>query len=78
MPKITPIDPYKFIKLLFKLGFKPIRQRGLHVVLINNQGARIVVPVHPGMTLKPGLVRLILAEIGLTRDQYFELLERDC
>ena len=78
MPKITPIDPYKFIKLLSKLGFKPTRQRGPHVVLINNQGARIVVPVYPGKKLKPGLVRLILAEIGLTRDQYFELLERDC
>ncbi|MDK2371898.1 MAG: type II toxin-antitoxin system HicA family toxin [Candidatus Korarchaeota archaeon] len=78
MPKITPIDPYKLIKILSKLGFKPIRQRGSHVILVNEQHVRIVVPVHPGKKLKPGLIRVIMAEAGLTREKYFELLERDC
>ena len=78
MPKITPIDPYKLIKLLSKLGFKPIRQRGSHVILVNEQGVRIVVPAHPGKKLKPGLIRFIIAEAGLTREKYFRLLEEDC
>ncbi len=55
MPKITPIDPYKLIKILSKLGFKPIRQRGSHVILVNEQHVRIVVPVHPRKKLKPDL-----------------------
>lgn len=78
MPKINPIDPYKLIKLLNKLGFKPIRQRGSHVVLMNEQGVRIVVPIHPGKKIKPGLIRIILTETGLTREKYFKLLEEDC
>lgn len=68
MPRITPIDPYKLIKLLSKLGFKPIRQRGSHVIPVNPHGVRIVVPVHPGKKIKPGLVRIILAEARLTRE----------
>ena len=78
MPRITPIDPYKLIKLLSKVGFKPIRQRGSHVILINEEGTRIVVPVHPGRKLKPGLIRIIITEAGLTREKYFKLLEEDC
>ena len=78
MPRITPIDPYKLVKLLSKLGFKPLRQRGSHVVLMNKQGARIIVPVHPGKKIKPGLIRIILTEAGLTREKYFKLLEEDC
>ncbi len=78
MPRITPIDPYKLIKLLGKVGFKPIRQRGSHVILINEKGVRIVVPVHPGKKIKPGLIRVIITEARLTREEYFKLLEEDC
>ena len=77
MPRITPIDPYKLIQLLNKLGFKPIRQRGSQVILMNKQGVRIVVPVHLGKKIKPGLIRIILAEAGLTREKYFKLLEEN-
>ena len=77
MPRITPIDPYKLIKLLSKVGFKPIRQRGSHVILVNKEGTRIVVPVHPGKKLKPGLIKIIITEAGLTREEYFKLLEED-
>jgi len=65
---MTPIDPYRLIKLLSKVGFKPTRQRGSHVILINEEGTRIVVPVHPGKELKPGLIRIIIAEAGLSRE----------
>ena len=78
MPKITPIDPYKLIKILNKVGFKPIRQKGSHIILMNEQRTRIVVPVHPGRKLKPSLIRVIIREAGLTREKYFELLEKDC
>ena len=66
MPRITPLDPYKLIKLLGKVGFKPIRQRGSHVILMNEKVVRIIVPVHPGKKIKPGLIRVIIAEAGLT------------
>ncbi len=78
MPKITPIDPCKLIKILSKVGFEPIRQKGSHVIIMNKQRVRIVIPVHPGRKLKPGLIRAIIREAGLTREKYFKLLEEDC
>jgi len=35
---------------------------------VNKEGTRIVVPVHPGNKLKPGLIRIIITEAGLTRE----------
>ncbi len=78
MPRITPIDPYKLIKLLGKLGFKPIRQRGSYVILLNEQNVGMVVPVHPGKKIKPGLIRIILTKARLTGKKYFKLLEENC
>jgi len=45
---------------------------------MNEKGVRIVVPVHPGKKIKPGLIRVIITEAGLTREEYFKLLEEDC
>ncbi|RLI00738.1 hypothetical protein DRO31_08105 [Candidatus Bathyarchaeota archaeon] len=53
MPKITPIDPYKLIKILNKVGFKPIRQKGSHIILMNEQRTRIVVPYIQVGSLNP-------------------------
>mgnify|MGYP000120727550 FL=1 len=78
MPRVTPIDPYKLIKILNKVGFKPVRQRGSHVILMNEQRTRIVVLLHSGKKLKPGLVRVIIREAGLTREKYFKLLKENC
>jgi len=36
LPKITPIDPYKLIRLLGKLGFKPVQQKDSHVIIVKH------------------------------------------
>jgi len=33
-------------------------------------------PVHPGKDVKPGLIRAILKEAGLSREKFFKLLKR--
>jgi hypothetical protein len=43
LPKISPINPQKLIKILEKSGFKFIRQKGSHAIMINdkrNQNSR--------------------------------------
>ncbi len=35
MSRIILIDPYKLIKILSKIGFKPVRQRDSHVILMD-------------------------------------------
>jgi predicted RNA binding protein YcfA (HicA-like mRNA interferase family) len=53
LPKISPISPNKLIKVLEKEGFKVARQKGSHVIMINDEKNRIVIPMHPGKDIKP-------------------------
>ena len=75
MPKIPPIDSNRLIKILERQGFKVIRQKGSHVILINDEKTRIVLPMHPGKDLKPGLTRAILREAGISREKFLKLLK---
>jgi predicted RNA binding protein YcfA (HicA-like mRNA interferase family) len=75
LPKISPISPNKLIKILEKESFKVIRQKGAHVILINDKKTRIVVPMHPGRDIKPGLSRAILREAGISRERFLKLLK---
>lgn len=75
MPKIVPIDSNRLIKILEHQGFKVIRQKGSHVILINDQKNRIVVPMHPGKDLKPGLTRAILREAGISREKFQKFMK---
>jgi len=76
LPKISPLNPTKLTKILQKAGFKIIRQKGSHVIMIDNRKTRIVIPVHPGKDVKPGLIRAIIKEAGLSRDDFFQLLKQ--
>jgi len=75
LPKIPPISPNKIVKILEKEGFKVIRQKGSHVIMINSRKTRIVIPVHPGKDIKPGLIRAILREAGISREKFLKLLK---
>jgi len=43
--------------------------------MMNGHGTRIVIPTHPGKDVKPGLIRAIIKEAGLTREMFFRLLK---
>jgi predicted RNA binding protein YcfA (HicA-like mRNA interferase family) len=43
--------------------------------MVNDRKTRIVIPVHPGKKIKPGLVRAIIREAGITREEFFKLLK---
>ena len=75
MPKISPVDSNQLIKILGHQGFNVIRQKGSHVILINKAKTRIVIPMHPGKDLKPGLIRAILREAGISREEFLKILK---
>ena len=75
MPKIPPVPPEKMLKILKALGFREARQRGSHVVMKRDKTI-IVVPIHKNRPLKRGLVRLIMKEAGISREEFFELLKK--
>ncbi|MEM2872886.1 MAG: type II toxin-antitoxin system HicA family toxin [Nitrososphaerales archaeon] len=63
------------MKILQKAGFEIIRQKGSHIIMMNDKKTRIVIPVHPRKDVKPGLIRVIIKEAGLSRERFFELLK---
>jgi predicted RNA binding protein YcfA (HicA-like mRNA interferase family) len=72
---LKPIRANKLIKVLTKAGFKPIRQRGSHLLMKNDEGKVIVIPVHRGEMLGRGLLLKIIKEAGLTREEFLKLLQ---
>lgn len=76
MSKIPPIKPEKMIKILKEFGFKPIRQKGSHIILMNEERKRIVIPLHKGKDLKPALVKIILKQAGIKREKFLEMLQK--
>jgi len=72
---LRPLPADKVIKVLVRLGFKPVRQRGSHVILKREDGKVIVVPVHGGEEIGRGLLSKIIKDAGLTREEFLKLLE---
>jgi len=62
-------------RLLRKLGFEPVRQKGSHVFYRHPDGRTTTLPSHAGIDLARPLVREILREIELTVEKFREDLE---
>jgi predicted RNA binding protein YcfA (HicA-like mRNA interferase family) len=72
---LRPVPARRVIKLLNKVGFQTIRQRGSHVILKHPDGRVTVVPIHPGEDVGRGLLSKIIKDTGMTREQFLKLLE---
>ncbi len=74
MSRLRIIDARKMEKLLFKLGFERVRQKGSHVFYRHPDGRTTSVPHHPGRDLARPLIKEILREIELSVEEYNEYL----
>ncbi|HEX4149228.1 MAG TPA: type II toxin-antitoxin system HicA family toxin, partial [Pirellulales bacterium] len=75
MAKLPSMTPREVIQVLQRAGFVFHHQRGSHAYY-HHAGDRtqwVTVPIHPG-TLKPGTLRSIIRQSGLTRQQFIALL----
>lgn len=71
MTKLPVISGFDCVKALQRLGFTLRRQSGSHIIL-SRDGAIVTVPNHK--TLKPGTLRSILRQAGLTVEEFLEAL----
>ena len=72
MPKLPVVSGEVVIKALSKRGFI-FRKKGDHVIIQSKDGYRnIVVPLHK--ELKPGTLRAIIKQSGLTVEEFVNLL----
>ncbi|MEY4270781.1 MAG: hypothetical protein RLZZ58_1997 [Pseudomonadota bacterium] len=67
MPKLPVLSGADVVKMLERLGFEQVRQRGSHVVM-RRGGAGTVVPLHK--ELKTGTLAGIIRQAGLTQDEF--------
>jgi len=72
---LRPVPARKVIKLLNKVGFQTIRQRGSHVILKHPDGRVTVVPIHPGEDIGRGLLSKIIKDTRMSKEQFLKLLE---
>lgn len=73
MTKLVTISGKEMCKLLEKLGFEKIYGKGSHVRFKHLDGRRTVVPIHRNEDLGKGLLREILRQINLSKEEYEDL-----
>jgi predicted RNA binding protein YcfA (HicA-like mRNA interferase family) len=76
LPKITPVD-YRTLIRVFELdGFAVSRQKGDHIVMTKPGVPRPVVIKTSPRQVPVTHIRTNLTTAGLSRERYFELLEK--
>lgn len=63
-------------KILFRLGFEEVRQKGGHRFYKHTDGRYTTLPHHTGEDLSRPLIRTILKQIDLDADEYILMLNR--
>ncbi len=76
MARLLCISGRKMCKILEKLGFQKVHQVGSHARFIHPDGRRTVVPLHGNEDLSIGLVKEILNQVKISRDEYEKLRQR--
>jgi predicted RNA binding protein YcfA (HicA-like mRNA interferase family) len=74
--RLKPLPSRKVIKALESLGFKKIRQKGSHIFFKHMDGRATVVPIHKGEDIGRGLLRNIIKDTRLTKEDFLKLIER--
>ena len=70
MSKLKIINSKKMEKLLLRLGFEKVRQKGSHAFYRHADGRTTTIPYHKARMLARPLIREILREIEITIDDY--------
>lgn len=74
MGKLPVISGDEFVKAVDHIGYNWDHTEGSHMILLNENGRRLVVPRHK--ELGPGLLRKLIREAGLSRAKFIALLNK--
>jgi predicted RNA binding protein YcfA (HicA-like mRNA interferase family) len=73
MTKLITVSGKKLCKILELIGFEKIHGKGGHIRFKHKDGRRTVVPVHGNEEIRKSLLRAILNQISLSKEEYEEL-----
>ena len=77
MARLPVLSGKEILRILGKASFSISRQKGSHIVLVKYEGGKklvVVVPYHK--EVDPGTLLSIIAQAGMTREQFVALLEK--
>ncbi len=74
MSSIPVLKSHEVVRILEKLGFVEVRQRGSHKQFRHEDGRGTTVPFHKGRDISPRLLRQIASDINLTVEEMLEFL----
>jgi len=72
--KLPLLTAKELIKILNKFEFQVIRQKGSHIYLRHQDGRCTVVPLHAGKEIGRGLLKRILNETEISREEFLSKL----
>ena len=72
MAQLPILSGRELIKVLFRLGYREVRQRGSHIRLICPGRKPVTVPNYK--TIDRSLLRKILRDIDVSLDEFLKLL----
>jgi predicted RNA binding protein YcfA (HicA-like mRNA interferase family) len=72
--KMLPIPAKKVIQALEDLGFIQIRQKGSHLFMQHPDGRTTVIPIHAGKDIGKGMLRKIINDVKISRDEWINLI----
>ena len=70
MPKIPKAREVE--RVLKSFGYELSRQSGSHAIYKNNEGKRIVLPVHGGKEISIGVFMAILSDLNISKDDFWK------
>ena len=73
MGNVPVLKPNEVVRILEKLGFKEVRQRGSHKQFRHSDGRATTVPFHSNRDISPILLRQIAKDIGKNVEELIEL-----
>ncbi len=73
MTRLLPISGRKMSKILERLGFQKVHQVGSHARYIHPDGRKTVVSLHGNEELSIGLLKEILKQVKISREEYEKL-----
>ncbi len=71
MVRLRMVSGDELVRILDRVGFIWDYTQGSHMILLNPDGLRVSVPRH--RELGRGLLRALIRDAGLTREEFWEL-----
>ena len=74
MVRLPVISGRRFVRAMGRIGYVWDHTEGSHMILVHAERQRLSVPNH--RELGRGILRALIRDAGLTREEFFELLAR--